>query len=50
MLDYDQSSIVNGKWEKAHASYEKQSNEIQRHIKFNINDLVQLNIWNFLNA
>ncbi len=26
--------------EKAHASYEKQSNETQRHIKFNINDLV----------
>jgi hypothetical protein len=36
--------------EKAHASYEKQSNETQRHIKFNISDLVWLNIWNFLNA
>jgi hypothetical protein len=34
--------------EKAHASYENQSNESQRHIKFSTSDLVWLNIWNFL--
>ncbi len=33
--------------EKAQASYERQTNQIQKHIEFKISDLVWLNIWDF---
>jgi hypothetical protein len=33
--------------EKAHASYDKQANKLQRHIEFEVGDLMWLNIKDF---